>query len=145
MKTYVTAAAALLVVASSSLLYAATMPHVAWDGMVLGKAGSKIRGLTEMVGGKVKGTTAVSVNYKGDVPGATRAWHVHIGSCKKGGAIFGGATAYTRLTVNAAGAAEGKATLPVTLPDSGDFYVNVHESPTKMGTIIACGDLLLED
>ena len=121
------------------------MPHVAWDGMVLGKTGSTIRGLTEMVGGKEKGTTAVSISYKGDVPGATRPWHVHTGSCKKGGAVFGSATAYAALTVNAAGAAEGKGTLRVALPDSGEFYVNVHESPTKMGAVIACGDLLLEE
>lgn len=138
-------AATVLLIASSPLAYAATMRHVAWDGMVLGTGGSAIRGLTDMVGGKVKGTTAISVNYKGDTPGATRPWHVHLGSCKKGGPIFGTAGAYAPLTVSAAGAAAGKATLRIALPDEGEYYVNIHESPTKMGTIIACGDLLLED
>ncbi len=140
-----TATAALLLITSSSLVYAATVRHVAWDGMVLGKGGSKIRGLTEMVGGKVKGTTAVSVSYKGDVPGATRPWHVHIGTCKKTGAILGGARAYTPLTVQPSGAAEGKSTLRLALPDSGEYYVSIHESLATMGTVIACGDLLLED
>jgi Cu-Zn family superoxide dismutase len=145
MKKRLSATAAVLLITSSSLVSAAALRHVAWDGMVLGKGASKIRGLTEMVGGTVKGTTAVSVSIKGDVPGATRPWHVHIGSCKKAGAILGGANAYTPLTVQPSGAAESKSTLRLALPDSGEFYVSVHESVAKMGTVIACGDLLLED
>ncbi len=136
--------AALLTV-SSSLAWAMATRHVAWDGMVMGKDGSKIRGLIEMAGGKVSGTTAVSINYKGDTPGAVRPWHVHIGSCKQGGRVLGNAAAYPVLTVKADGSAEAKGTLQLALPDSGNFYVNVHESAAKMGTVVACGDLLLED
>jgi hypothetical protein len=113
--------------------------------MVQGRGASKIRGLIEMVGGKVTGTTAVEVQYTGDAPGAARAWHVHVGSCAKGGAILGGANAYQSLTVDAKGAAKGKATLRVPLPESGSYYVNIHESSTSMGKIIACGDLLLAE
>ena len=145
MKRRTVFAATVLLIASSPLAYATTMRHVAWDGMVLGKEGSELRGLAEMVGGKTKGTTAVSVSYKGDTPGARRPWHVHIGSCKKGGAVLGGATSYAPLTASATGTAESKATLRLALPDSGEFYVNIHESPTTMGKVIACGDLLLED
>ena len=43
------------------------------------------------------------------------------------------------------GAAEGEATLRLALPDSGSFYVNVHESASAMAKIVACGDLLLEE
>jgi hypothetical protein len=27
------------------------------------------------------------------------------------------------------------------VPTSGDYYVNIHASPTDMGTIVSCGNL----
>ena len=119
--------------------------HVAWDGMVLGVGGSKIRGEVEMVAGKTPGTTAVEVSVARDAAGAVRPWHVHVGSCAKGGPVLGAAAAYPALRVNGKGTAEGTATLRLALPDSGSFYVNVHESASAMAKIVACGDLLLEE
>ena len=107
MKRAATVGVALLLTVSSSLAFGVAVRHIAWDGMVQGRGASKIRGLIEMVGGKVTGTTAVEVQYTGDAPGAARAWHVHVGSCAKGGAILGGANAYQSLTVDAKGAAKG--------------------------------------
>ena len=135
----------MMLVFSSSLAYALVRRHVAWDGMVTGKGGSKIRGVIAMEGGKAVGTTSAVVKYAGDVGGVTRAWHVHVGSCAKGGAVLGAATAYAPLRVNAKGAAEGVAILRLALPDSGEYYVNIHESASNMGKIIACGDLLLAE
>lgn len=123
----------------------AARPHVAWDGMVLGVGGSKIRGEVEMVAGKAPGTTAVEVSVARDAAGAIRPWHVHVGSCAKGGPMLGAASAYPALRVNGKGAAEGEATLRLALPDSGSYYVNVHESASAMSNIVACGDLLLEE
>jgi len=138
-------AVTLLLTLSSSLAYGLVRRHIAWDGLPLEIGTSKIRGPIEMVGGKVLGTTLATVSYKGDTPGVSRPWHVHVGSCAKDGAIFGDASAYTPLRVDTKGTAEGKATLRVALPDSGSFYVNIHESATNMKRIVACGDLLLED
>ncbi len=139
------AAVALLLVVTSSLASGAVRRHVAWDGMVLGINGSKIRGEVEMVAGKVAGTTAVEVSYARDAAGTVRPWHVHVGSCAKGGPVLGAASAYPALRADAKGAAEGKATLRLVLPDSGSFYVNIHESAAAMSKIVACGDLLLEE
>ncbi|QJR34630.1 hypothetical protein [Gemmatimonas groenlandica] len=119
--------------------------HVAWDGMVMGVGGSKLRGEVEMVAGKTPGTTAVEVSFARDAAGAIRPWHVHVGSCAKGGPVLGAASAYPVLRVDGKGAAGGKATLRLALPDSGSFYVNVHESSSAMAKIVACGDLLLEE
>lgn len=139
------AVVALLLVGGSSLARGAVRRHVAWDGMVLGINGSKIRGEVEMVAGKTPGTTAVEVTYARDAAGAVRPWHVHVGSCAKGGPVLGSASAYPVLRVDAKGAAEGKATLRLALPDSGSYYVNIHESSAAMSKIVACGDLLLEE
>lgn len=145
MKRSTILAGALLLTLTSSLAAATISRHIAWDAVVAGKGGSKIRGPAEMVAGKTDGTTSVELQYTGDTPGATRPWHVHVGSCAKGGAILGAAKAYTALEVDAKGAVKGKATLSVALPESGNFYVNIHESPTNMGKIVACGDLMLAD
>ncbi|WP_310571368.1 hypothetical protein [Gemmatimonas sp.] len=119
--------------------------HVAWAGMVLGTNGSKIRGEVEMLAGKDAGTSVVEVSYARDAAGAVRPWHVHVGSCARGGPVLGAASAYPLLRVDGTGAAEGKATLRLMLPDSGSFYLNVHESASAMSKIVACGDLLLEE
>ena len=133
-----------VMVLAVALTYA-VRPHVAWDGMVLGVGGAKIRGEVEMVAGKTPGTTAVEVSVARDAPGAIRPWHVHVGSCAKGGPILGAAAVYPTLRVNGKGAAEGEATLRLALPDSGSYYVNIHESASAMAKIVACGDLLLEE
>ena len=133
-----------VMVLAVALTYA-VRPHVAWDGMVLGVGGSKIRGEVEMVAGKTPGTTAVEVSVARDAAGAVRPWHVHVGSCAKGGPVLGAAAAYPALRVNGKGAAEGEATLRLALPDSGSYYVSVHESAATMSKIVACGDLLLEE
>jgi superoxide dismutase, Cu-Zn family len=139
------AAALLSVSLCSSLAYGLATRHGAWDGVLVGKSGSKIKGEIGMTGGAMPGITVVDVKFSGDVAGVVRPWHVHVGSCAKGGAVFGDPKAYTPLRVNAKGVAEGKATLRVSLPDSGYYYMNVHESAANMGKIIACGDLLLEE
>ena len=134
---------ALLTTLTSSLVYGLSLRHPEWDGMVAGKGASKIRGTVNMVGGSVSGTTDVSVNYAGDVAGAARPWHIHVGTCAKSGAVLGDAKAYGVLRASAKGAAEGNATLRIALPDTGEYHVNIHQSVAKMGTIVACGALLL--
>lgn len=133
---------ALLVATSSA---SALVLHDAWEGMVMGKDGSKIRGDIEMEKGKAPKTTVASVDYKNDVAGAVRPWHVHVGSCAKPGPVLGDPKAYTPLTVTAQGTAKGKATLSMTMPEDGSYYVNIHESAANMSKIVACGDLLMHE
>lgn len=132
--------AAALIVASSSAL--ALAPSLAtWSAKITGKDGSKIMGDATMKAGADAGTTVVSVMLMGDEAGTTRPWHVHIGSCAKGGGVLGGGKSYTPITFDASGHGMTTATLPVALPDTGSYYVNIHQSAANMGTIVACGDL----
>ncbi|HET7423522.1 MAG TPA: hypothetical protein VFJ92_08170, partial [Gemmatimonadales bacterium] len=55
--------------------------------------------------------------------------------------IVGPATSYRSLEVNNDGKATATADLPVAIPTSGQYYINVHASANNMGTIIACGNL----
>jgi CHRD domain len=81
------------------------------------------------------------VDIANAVPGGDHPWHVHQGQCGSNGPIVGPATAYSSLEVNKDGKASATADLPLPLPSSGQYYVNVHASANNMGTIIACGNL----
>lgn len=110
-----------------------------WKGTVAGKDGSKITGTATMA--PAGEGTEVNVMIMGDEAGVTRPWHIHIGSCAKGGGVFGGGRSYTPIAMDGSGHGMTKATLAVAAPDTGSYYVNVHESAGNMGKIVACGDL----
>ena len=109
--------------------------------------------LTPMGGATVAGTATAShgdaaefrstVSITGATASATHPWHVHSGRCGDNGPIVGPASAYPPLQVDANGAATANATVPVAMP-SGPLYVNVHLSPTELGTIVACGNLAMK-
>jgi hypothetical protein len=88
------------------------------------------------------GNTAstVTVTISNATPGGVHPWHIHYGHCGENGAIVGSAAAYSSLSVNDQGNATSTAHLGMSLPTSGDYYVNVHASSANLGTIISCGN-----
>lgn len=136
---------ALLLPACLTCMTVLAVRHVAWEGLAVGRGASKIRALVSMESGETPGTTAMQLSLRGDVAGASRPWHVHVGSCAKGGPVFGGSASYAAITASSAGTGESEAMLRVALPDSGSYAVNIHESAAAMGTVVACGDLFLEE
>jgi hypothetical protein len=87
------------------------------------------------------GHTTAGVSISNAAPGGTHPWHIHEGRCGGNGPILGPADAYPPLNVANDGTASAQANLDIPLPESGDYYVNVHASSDNMGTIIACGNL----
>ena len=87
------------------------------------------------------GTTGVSVTVGRAPSGGTHPWHIHRGTCGSGGPIVGDAGAYPALRPGADGNASATANLMVGLDPAQDYYVNVHASPSDLGTIVACGEL----
>lgn len=138
-------ASALVALAIVSTAAVAMSPfHLEWEGKIVGKDGSKITGEATMKEGADGKSTEVEIMLMGDEAGATRPWHVHVGSCAKGGGVFGGGKSYTPITTEGMHGMS-KATLPVAVPDTGSYYVNIHESAGNMGKIVACGDLVMHD
>lgn len=135
-----TATVVLALAATSSIALAVTAQKH-WMGAITGKDGSAVTGMGMMMGGKEASSTEVTVEIKGDAAGIVRPWHVHVGSCAKGGGVFGGGRSYTPISVDEKGGGSSKAVLAVALPDTGSFHVNVHESSANMSKIVACGDL----
>jgi len=88
------------------------------------------------------GSTHASVSISGGRSGGVHPWHIHEGKCGDANPpIVGPASAYTPLTVGGGGTATAQAHVPVELNEAKNYIVNVHASPTNMGTIVACGDL----
>ena len=134
------AAAALLAV-SSSVAFAA-LRHMEYTVVIAGKDGAAVHG-TGTAKSEDK-TTKVQIKLMGDVAGSVRPWHIHTGSCAAAGGIFGGMRSYKPITIDAKGNGAAKLSLPASLPDTGHFYVNIHESAANMGKIVACGDLKMK-
>jgi hypothetical protein len=110
-----------------------------WEGELAAVGGSGIRG--DVAATSAVATTGVSVTISGATPGARHPWHIHRGTCGSNGAIVGGAGSYPALEVGSNGVASASANLDVALSEDGQYYVNVHRSPTDLGTIVACGRL----
>ena len=98
------------------------------------------------ISGTATGTTArdsvhVTVNLSGGQPGATYPWHVHEGTCSDSGPpIVGPAGAYPPLVAGADGKATATAHVPAGLNEAKNYIINIHASPTNLGTIVGCGD-----
>ena len=88
----------------------------------------------------LEGKTTTSIQINGATAGAVHPWHVHEGKCGSG-AIVGDPSAYTPITIGSDGKGSQTATVSVALNEAKDYHVNVHASPTDLGTIVACGDL----
>jgi hypothetical protein len=82
-----------------------------------------------------------TVSIANATAGGVHPWHVHRGRCGDNGPIVGSSAAYKPLAVSDQGTASATAKLDLTLPTSGEYYVNVHASATNLGTIISCGNL----
>ena len=132
-------AAALLAV-SSSVAFGLVLRHMDWAAAVAGKDGSPIHGSATMKSTADDKGTEIDLKLMGVAASASHVWHVHTGSCTKAGAPWGGAGNYKPIVADAKGNGESKATIPLAVPDTGSYYVNIHEG-TK---IVACGDMKMK-
>jgi len=116
-----------------------------WSTQLSSRAGTTVTGSATsrsvgIEGGS--GTATASIDVQGATPGARHPWHVHTGTCATGGPIVGEADDYPVLDVEADGTAEATAAIEAGMSDEARYHVNVHRSPSDLGTIIACGDLV---
>jgi hypothetical protein len=105
------------------------------------QGGGTIAGTATVAPGTSAGTTVATVSITGAKPGAVYPWHVHVGKCGTSGKVWGNGSAYKPLTAGSDGTAKGTATINMAVPTSGDYYVNIHASPTNLATIVSCGNL----
>ncbi len=142
MKKVVLAAAA-VVFASACAPKSAQMPMTQqitdWRGTLSAENNSGLRGAASARSGY--GQTGVSVTIAGLAAGEQHPWHIHSGTCGSGGPIVGAPTAYPVLQVGSNGEASASASLNVELNSGSSYYVNIHKSPSDLGTIVGCGPI----
>lgn len=87
--------------------------------------------------------TDVIVTFR-EAPGMTgtsRPWHVHYGRCGNDEGIVGVADRYPPLQPGPDGTATSSAAIPVPLTLGRNYFINIHESPSNLSRVVACGDL----
>lgn len=109
-----------------------------WTGTINSVGSSGISG--NATGSTANDMTDVVLNIMGATPGATYPWHVHDGTCGSAAPIVGAASAYPPLVAGADGRATARAHLMTNLSEARNYIINVHASPSMLGTIVACGD-----
>jgi hypothetical protein len=115
-----------------------------WSATLAPAAGSpapQVTGTATVMGNADSSQTRVEVALSGATPGTAFPWHLHRGTCGSDQGIVGDASAYKAMTAGINGRATATATLDMPMPKSGEYMINVHASPTDMGTIVACGNL----
>jgi hypothetical protein len=111
-----------------------------WSANLSPVGGSGVSGTATArgMGDATHGTVSIS----GGRSGGVHPWHIHEGSCGDASPpIVGPASAYPPLNVGSGGTATAQAHVPVELNEARRYIVNVHASPSNLGTIIACGVL----
>lgn len=155
MRTACAAAAALLVVASCSQTpkvetdpesgrvdvdVEAPGQRESWSATLAAVGGSGVSGTATAT--EMDDATHATVSITGARGGGVHPWHIHEGSCGDSNPpIVGPASAYPPLNAGSGGTARAEAHVPVELNEARRYIVNVHASPTNLGTIIACGAL----
>ena len=101
----------------------------------------QMKGSASMTPGSSMSKTAVSLNLSNASPGGVHPWQVHRGQCGADDGVFGPADAYHAIKIDNEGRASAAATLPLSMPTTGLYYVSVGASAANAETIVACGNL----
>ena len=96
---------------------------------------------TAWMASKNENEIRVEISIENATPGGEHPWHVHRGTCGIDQGILGPPERYEPLKVGGDGKASQSASLPVPIPTTGSYMVNVHASKSNLGTILACGNL----
>jgi hypothetical protein len=111
-----------------------------WNATLSPVGGSGVSGTATAM--DMDDATHATVNIRGATGGGVHPWHIHEGTCGDANApVVGSPAAYPPLNVGSGGTATAQAHVTVELNEAKNYIVNVHASPSNMGTIIACGDL----
>ncbi len=101
----------------------------------------QINGTAAMQPGRTTGNTDFSLSIANATPGGLHPWQVHHGQCGADDGILGAPGAYQPIKVGDDGRGKASATVPMTTPTSGSYFVTVQASAANPETAVACGNL----
>jgi hypothetical protein len=110
----------------------------------LAAVSSPITGLVRLEPTDRADQVRAAISVRGADIGAQLPWEIRQGRCGEEGNQIGPQAAYRVLSVRADGTADARVTLPITMPASGTYHVNVLLSRTSMDRPVACGVLSVD-
>ena len=101
----------------------------------------QMNGAATMQPGRTSANTDFSLSIANATPGGLHPWQVHRGQCGADEGVLGLAGAYASIKVGDDGRGTASATVPMSTPTSGSYFVTVQASVANPETIVACGNL----
>ena len=101
----------------------------------------QINGSASMQPGKSIDATTLSLSVTNATPGGVHPWQVRHGQCGADEGVFGPATAYKALKIGDDGKGEAGASVALSTPATGNYFVTVAASAANPDVVVACGNL----
>jgi hypothetical protein len=101
----------------------------------------QMNGSASMAPSTKSGNTTVLLNLANATPGGLHPWQLHRGQCGADQGVFGDADLYRAAKVDNDGHASSSATVPITTPTTGSYFVIVRASAANNAMTVACGNL----
>jgi hypothetical protein len=101
----------------------------------------QMNGSASMAPGGSDGGTTVVLDLANATPGGLHPWQLHRGQCGLDQGAVGSADLYRPAKVDNDGHATSSATLPLTTPTTGNYFVTVRASAANNAVTVACGNL----
>lgn len=101
----------------------------------------QINGSATMQPGRNNADTDFSLKVANATPGGVHPWQVHRGQCGSDEGIVGSAAAYKAIKVGDDGLGSSNASVAMTTPTYGNYFVTVQASAANPDMVVACGNL----
>lgn len=101
----------------------------------------QMNGAATMAPGAKRGTTLITLKLGNTAPGGIHPWAIHLGQCNQDQGVFGEPQNYPPLQVSSKGTGDSNATVAISTPMAGSYFVSVQASPTNSELTVACGNL----
>jgi hypothetical protein len=120
---------------------ASIVPAIRWGATLApnAEAPEDLSARALVVPGQRGAESYVIISLVGGTPRWRYPWHLHTGHCATPGALLGEVDDYDPLVIRPDGNGQAMATLPVALPRTGTYYVDLHDPIDS--TVLACGNL----
>jgi hypothetical protein len=101
----------------------------------------QMNGSATMQPGRNSENTDFALNIDNATPGGLHPWQVHRGQCGSDYGVVGSADSYRAIKVGDDGRGAATATIPMSTPTTGEYFVTVSASAANAETVVACGNL----
>ena len=101
----------------------------------------QMKGSAAMTPGSNSSNTDISIDLSNASPGGVHPWQLRRGQCGMDDGVFGSSDSYKTISIGDDGRGSATASVQMTTPTSGNYFVAVSASDSNRETVVACGNL----